>query len=294
MMRAWLMRPGGPGAPPGPERDLGITCFTLLAALIAGFLAQVTFCGTLKYNRDQQVAYDDLRLSLAEGTGAVGPVEGKPIPLGKPVARIEIPAIGVKDVVLSGTTAGVLRSGPGHRRDSVLPGQAGTSVVMGRRMAYGGPFGALGDAVIGDLVEVTTGQGVAQFRVIGTRYAGDQVPPMPQSGSRLTLVTASGPRFAPDDAVRVDADLVGTAFPASTPFYTAATLPKPERTMAGEPRALGGATAWGILLLAAAIGTTWLRTTWGRWQAWLIGVPVLGLFGAETADYAMRLLPNLL
>lgn len=288
------MRPGGPDAPPGPERDIGITCFTLLAALIVGFLAQVTFFGTLKYNRDQQVAYDDLRLSLAEGTGAVGPVDGKPIPLGTPVARIEIPAIGVKDVVLSGTTAGVLRSGPGHRRDSVMPGQPGTSVVMGRRMAYGGPFGALGDAVIGDLVEVTTGQGVAQFRVIGTRLAGDQVPPMPQSGSRLTLVTASGPRFAPDDAVRVDADLVGTAFPAATPFYTPATLPKPERTMASEPGALGGATVWGLLLLAAAIGTTWLRATWGRWQAWLIGVPVLGLFSAETADHAMRLLPNLL
>ncbi len=60
------------------------TSLSIVAALAVGFLAQVTLLGTLKHNRDQQVAYDDLRLSLAEGTTPVGPIDGKPLDKGTP------------------------------------------------------------------------------------------------------------------------------------------------------------------------------------------------------------------
>ncbi|MCZ0981039.1 hypothetical protein O1L60_24275 [Streptomyces diastatochromogenes] len=30
-------------------------------------------------------------------------------------------------------------SGPGHRRDTALPGQPGASVIMGRQWGYGSP-----------------------------------------------------------------------------------------------------------------------------------------------------------
>jgi hypothetical protein len=32
----------------------------------------------------------------------------------------------------------------------------------------------------------------------------------------------------------------------------------------------------------------------GRWQAWLVAVPVVGYLGLATADQAARLLPNLM
>ncbi|MGQ0630600.1 MAG: sortase [Sporichthyaceae bacterium] len=268
------------------------TSMTILAALLFGFLAQVTVLGTLKHNRDQQVAYDDLRLRLAEGTAPVGPVDGQPLAKGIPIARISIPSVGVREVVLAGTTSEVLRSGIGHRRDTVLPGQSGLSVLMGRRMAYGGPFSQLGFLIRGDEIRIVTGQGEAVYAVVGVRVAGD--PQSPPNAARLTLITTSGPRFAPEDALRVDADLVSTPFPAATPAFTALDLPADERAMKSEPGALADISVWGILLFAAAIAVTWLRLIWGRWQAWLVGVPVIGWLGTVVADNATRLLPNLL
>ena len=297
--------PTGPDAP-SPNVALAITSLTILAAILLSFLAQVTVLGTLKHNRDQQVAYDDLRLSLAEGTTPVGPVETTdldangtairgPIPVRSPLAQMSIPAIGVKEIVLEGTSSSVLRSGIGHRRDTVLPGQAGTSILMGRRLVYGAPFGSLGDLNEGDPITVLTGQGTAQFLVVAVRRAGDIQPnALPAGGSRITLVTSAGSRFAPDGVLIVDADMTTAAFPAATPPFSSRTLPREEGPMATEPGALKGAVGWGLLLTAGAIGVTWLRIRWGRWQGWLVGVPVLALLGTATADHAMRLLPNLL
>ncbi len=266
----------------------------MLAAILFGFLAHVTILGTLEHNRDQQVAYDDLRLSMAEGTPPVGPVEGKAIALGEPIARMAIPAIGLEEIVLAGTTSGVLRSGPGYRRDTVLPGQAGTSVVMGRRMAFGGPFSAIGQLVAGDEIKVVTGQGEALYKVLGVRRAGDPQPPrLAAGGGRITLITTTGSRFAASGVDRVDADLVAAAQPAATPAFTAATLPANERVLGGEPGGLGPAVAWGALLAVGAFFVTGLRTYWGRWQTWVVAIPVLGYLGMEVTDNAARILPNL-
>jgi sortase A len=46
--------------------------------------------------------------------------------------------------VVEGTASSDLLDGPGHLRSTVLPGQVGTSVVMGRAKTYGAPFGAIG------------------------------------------------------------------------------------------------------------------------------------------------------
>lgn len=287
-------KPTGPDAP-SPNVLIASTSLSILAAILIGFVAQVTLIGTLKHNRDQRVAYDDLRLTLAEGTAPVGPIDGKPLPFGTPLARVSIPAIGVKEVVLEGTTSGVLRSGVGHRRDTVLPGQAGTSILMGRRMAYGGPFSQLGELSAGDTIDVVSGQGAVQYKVLGSRVAGDLQPlPLPAGGSRITMITSGGSRFSPNGVLRVDADLVGPAFGATTPFFTGATLSREERLMATESGGLKGAVGWGILLSLAAVGTTWLRAQWGRWQAWLVAVPTLAYLGVTVADHAVRLLPNLL
>ena len=50
---------------------------------------------------------------------------------------------------------------------------------------------------------------------------------------------------------------------------------------------------WGQALLLAAFGVAG-RVRWGGWQAWVVGIPVLGALGATIADQIARLLPNLL
>lgn len=297
-LRSWLAGSvAAPSGQPGSTRArmmLAAAGLKILGAVLFGFLAQVTIVGSLEHNRDQQVAYDDLRLTLAEGTAPVGPVGGKAVDLGVPVARITIPSIGIKEVVREGTTSGVLRGGPGHRRDTVYPGQPGTSVLMGRRMAFGGPFSGLRLLEKDAEIKVVTGQGELIFRVLGVRHAGDpQAPALAPNASRLTLITTAGSRFAPSGIDRVDADLVGITQPAATPKYTATTLPRTERVLAREPGALGAASGWGFLLVCAAVVATMLRTIWGRWQTWVVAVPVLGFLGMEVADNIARLLPNI-
>ena len=59
---------------------------------------------------------------------------------GSAVARIRIPRIGVSSVVVKGTRASDLRSGPGIYPETVFPGIAGTTAIAGHRTTYLAPF----------------------------------------------------------------------------------------------------------------------------------------------------------
>src|SRR5262249_61335956 len=111
-------------------------------ALVLGSVAAWRLRGSLRHTGDQRVAYARLRSDMANGIAPVGQTrsDGHLLAPGTPVAWLEIPQLDVHEVVFEGTSAGVLRSGPGHRRDTPLPGQAGVSVIFGRRAAFGGPF----------------------------------------------------------------------------------------------------------------------------------------------------------
>lgn len=269
---------------------------TIVAVLALGFLTQVTLLGSLQHGRDQAQAFRELRVQLAIGTAPVGStgLDGKALPSGTPVAILEIPRLGLQEVVLEGTSSRVLMSGVGHRRDTVLPGQAGSAVILGRRGGYGGPFGDIGELRPKDEIVVTTGQGRHTFAVLGVRRAGDPLPSPRASGrGRLTLATADGPRFRPTDVLWVDADLTSPAQGAGPQIPTRA-LPSNELTMASDPAALLPLMLWGPLLVAAAVGAVWVWHRAGRWQAWIIGVPVLILLGEIVLDIAAALLPNVL
>jgi sortase A len=290
-----------PPAPPPPPPPLSETwkligtATTILAALLLCFLAQITVVGSLQHARDQRTSYSEFRARLGNGVAPVGQtdVDGHLLALGVPVAVITIPRLGIREVVGEGTTAGVLRSGPGHRRDTVLPGQAGASVVMGRAAAYGGPFGRLSELRVGDAVGVLTGQGRHVYRVTGLRRAGDPLPSPTTAKGTLTLVTADGPAYLPNGVLRVDTQLLGDAAPAPGRVFTSAGLAPSEAVMATEPGVWVLVVLWSQALLVAAIGIVWLRTRWGRWQTWVVGVPVLLAVGFALTDQAARLLPNL-
>ena len=274
-----------------------VTSLRILALVTLGFVAAVAVLGPLRHGRDQQLLFDELLAQLAEGTAPVGQLdrEGRLLPLGAPVALLQIPSIGVDEVVSSGTTSGVLRSGPGHLRSTGLPGQAGTSVVMGRQAAYGGPFGDLADLRRGARITVTTGQGEHVYEVTGRRLPGDPLPsPLLPGEGRLTLVTATGTPFAPSDVLRVDAELVSDAQPSPRRVLTAASLSPAESPLAGEGDAWVVVVLLGQALLLAVAAVVRLRFHWGRSQAWVVGVPLLGGLGVATADAVARLLPNLL
>jgi sortase A len=285
--------------PPAVDRPLYVvsSMLTIVSVLALTFGLTVGLIGSVRHARDQQTGYATLRGQLANATAVVSQTDekGRLQRLGTPLAVLDIPQIGVREVVFEGTTSGVLSSGPGHRRDTPMPGQEGTSVIMGRQAAYGGPFKNLRDLAPGNVFTVTTGQGRQTFRVIARRLAGDPVPPPVKAGKgRLILISAAGVPWVPEGTLRVDADLVSTTQPAGPRPLTAASLPTPERALEGDP----SVWVWVMLLtqalFGAAVAVTWGRFRWGGWQAWLVGGPLLLALGVALADQIAQLLPNLL
>ncbi|MGH3786748.1 MAG: sortase [Pseudonocardiaceae bacterium] len=269
---------------------------TIVALLSLSFLVELTLLGGLRHDRDQAENLERLRQQLAEGVAPVAPVDeaNRLWASGTPVAILEIPRLGLREVVVEGTSSGTLRSGPGHRRDTVLPGQVGTSVILGRLAAYGGPFGSIDQLRTGDEVVATTGQGRHVYRVLGVRRAGDPLPPPPPAAGqgRLTLTTADGPAHWPTDVLRIDAQL--TSPPQPTPAQLPSrSLPANEAAGVGDTSALFAVVLWSAALVTMAVGTVWVRYRTGLWQAWVIGVPVLATLGLGLFDELATLLPNL-
>lgn len=258
---------------------------------------QLTLVSGLQHRAAQSQSFATLRLELARGTAPIAAVDSanELLPLGSPIGLIEIPAIGVREVVAEGTSAGVLMRGPGHRRDTPMPGQAGTSEIYGRRAAYGGPFRNLGQLRPGDEIKVTTGQGVSRFEVSSSRTAGDPQPALPPPrGARLTLATAAGSAFRPTGVLWVDADLASGSAPGPGRPLRLGPVPGAERPMASDPSTLWALMLWLQALVLVAVGGMWSWARWGRHQTWIVFAPVTAAVGLASAGQLVRLLPNLL
>jgi sortase A len=281
-----------------PARIRGVARSVQLSILILLGLAAwlVVFAlgiSRLEEQHDQQRNYTILRQELARATAPTGGA----IDEGAPVALLQSAAAGFHDlVVVEGTTGGDLRSGPGHFPGTPLPGQPGTSQIFGRGVSYGAPFAAVTRLKPGEIIVVTTGQGVWHYVVRDVRYAGDALPPPVATGAgRLTLVTSVGTgwhsTWAANRVVYVDADLREKAQPGPPPKGQAVA---PDAAMAIDTSGLYPLVLWLQLLVVAGVGVIWARTRWGALQTWIIGTPILiaALWGTTSTFW--RLMPNLM
>jgi sortase A len=283
--------------PLSPGRQLARAALIIVFVVSFMLFLQLVVLGSLQQSAAQERSFDRFRAQLANGVAPVGPTDNQNRLLapGAPVAYLEIPEIGLRQVVGEGTTPSVLFSGPGHRRDTVLPGQVGVSVVVARRAAFGGPFAKIDQLEEGDTILATTGQGLFEYEVIGVRREGDPVPPAPEAGtSRLMLATADGSPFLPDGVLRVDAELTGVPVGGAARLVTAATLPAAEQFMGADTSTLWALALWLQLLTLLSLGAVWAWHRWGHAQAWIVFLPPVLLVGLATSGEVARLLPNLL
>ena len=82
-----------------------------------------------------------------------------------PVARVEMPRIGLNAIVLAGGSGQALAFGPGHLEGTPLPGEDGTAVIAAHRDTH---FAELAGARAGDEIRVTRSDGTTLwFRVTG-------------------------------------------------------------------------------------------------------------------------------
>lgn len=253
---------------------------------------------------------------------------GWEVEMGDPVALIRIPDLGLSKVIVEGTDHDALRRGPGHFRESELPGRIGHSVIAGRRNSYGAPFRSLDTIRNGQaFIEVVTPEGFFTYRVQSreTRGSGefDVFGPVPDcrevvekcgfddvvgehpGEARLTLVT-SHPELGASERLIVTALLEpqSDACPncgdqAAEPSGISSILfendPLISSTELGTTRDNGawfGALLWGQLLLAAFVGARVLWRRWYRWSTWLIAFPVITTLAVLWYERLSRLLPS--
>ncbi len=150
---------------------------------------------------------------LAEDIPLVLPVEAQNIPEvenGDALARIEIPAIGVDDIVVAGVNVGDLKKGPGHFPDTPLPGQLGNAAIAGHRTTYGQPFFDVDRLVVGDEIRVTTLTGTYVYRVTGQQIvppsAGEVVATTDPTRAMLTL-TSCHPKWTARERIVISSEL---------------------------------------------------------------------------------------
>lgn len=291
-----------PAAPRGPVvlspgEALARSIVATLLLLVMMFVLDITVFSHVQHLASQQRLEDDLRAQLAAGTAPVseGTFEDVLLADGAPVAIMDIPRLRFHEVVVEGTSSAQTALGVGHRRDTVLPGQVGVSVLMGRAGAFGGPFSAIAALEPGDEITVRTGQGLQRFEVVGLRYAGDPSPPnLTRGESRLILQTARGVPYIPTGIAYVDARLVSETQPAGARLTTTTTLDPTHRAMATDVR-----TVWALVfavqfLIAVEIAAVWSLRRFGAQKTWIVFLPAAALAGFFVADQLTRLLPNLL
>jgi sortase A len=264
--------------------------FLILGLVLGWAFAYLFVLSSFEHGHAQARLYGELRTDLALGEAPTG----APITRGTPVALVDIPRSRLQhEVVVEGTTSPLLRDAPGHVTGTVLPGQVGVSVLMGRSLSFGAPFRGIDDLRPGDQVVVTTVQGTFDYRVRGLRRDGDPVPALPAGASRLVLATAAGGGpLSRSGVVYLDADLAGTPVAAGPVGDTDPAGGALARDTSATTYAF---LALGLqLVLVAAAWIVWARLRWSLVAAWVTGVPILVAALWVASSSASRLLPNLL
>ena len=274
-----------PGSPNPVLQGAGMGLI-LLAIVVLGFAGYLYFLSGVQEARSQAVLYPRLQAELAQLGGIVAPLG--PTTPGAPIAILNIPTIGIHDmVVVEGTSPENLMLGPGHLRDTPYPGQAGVSEIFGRRATFGGPFARLDELRPGAYIETITGQGISTYTVEAIGNSKERiVDPAP---NRLLLFTASSP-VVPSYYVEVDAHLNTAPRPSPGVVHE---INGPELVLAGDGGALVLTWTWALaLILVSAVGTIAVAR-WSPWAAYLVVVPVALAVLWNLYQNLAALLPNL-
>jgi sortase A len=204
-------------------------------------------------------------------------------PEGSVIAKLQIPALQLDEIVVSGTAEADLAKGPGHYVGTAVPGQAGNVAIAGHRTTNGAPFNRLGQLAVGDQIYLTTTSGER------LTYLVSQAP-HPVSPSDVTVLDDFGDN-------RITLTTCNPEFSAAQRLIVVGELqqPKPPPVSKSKPRAYHivdvQTASWNWSLLPVVVLEAGLLFILGlsnrrfsRWYGsaarWLILVPLwtVGLY----------------
>lgn len=146
--------------------------------------------------RDHVSAHGFANYALPSEPSTVGSEKRRAVP-GGALGFIKIPRINLDMVFVEGADEESLRKGPGHYRETPLPGQGGNVAIAGHRTTYLHPFWSLNEVRVGDLITLETKKGVFVYRVIWQRIVSPEDRwIVGATGEPSLTLTACHPRFS--------------------------------------------------------------------------------------------------
>jgi len=292
-----------------------------LGVLILLFVVYQLWGTGLTHDREQKNLRSQFARTLAAPTttvapppaAATAPTTTAPPPTlpaallqGDAAAVIDIPKIGLDEVVVEGVGVEELKKGVGHYPDTKLPGEKGNAALAGHRTTYGHPFNRLDELSAGDEITITTRAGTFHYQWMERKVVTPETVSVLDDtpDDRLTLTTCN-PKYSAAERLIVVAKLMSPPI-VSAPSSPATPAPTPspprsqELAAGGEtPAGLSGAgaanrpaIAWGILAASVWLAA-WAVGRWSgrRWTAYAIGTPIFLVMLFMFFENFARLLP---
>ena len=259
---------------------------TGIGVLLLLFFVYLYGFTTLVGNRNQH----HLAASLTGNVKALyGLVNGKPATEGQPVALVEIPALGLKQVVVYGTTASDLTNGPGTPAGD---GAARGGGHIGHRRKARHLRRCLrrsAQAAVGPDHQDRGRSGDFRYVVRSTQVVTEnQLVVGPTRANQLLLVTSNS-TVLPGSKLIVTARLVGSPSPLTPSTHGVRAMPL---VLSGDTTAGVLAIVWTLLFLVVAVTTVWSTRRWGRAAvAYRLAIPVLLACGLLACESLAQWLP---
>jgi len=196
---------------------------------------------------------------------------------GSPVAHLQIPVIGLDEIVVSGTAEGDLAKGPGHYIGTAAPGQAGNVAIAGHRTTNGAPFNQIGKLSVGSQIYLTTLTGERLTYVVSQ-------PPVAVSPSDVAVLNNFGDN-------RVTLTTCNPEYSSSQRLVVVGQLQQPNPPKASKAKTVRyrivdpATTSWGWsslpvvvlvlgMVLLLGLGNRWFTAWFGRSGRWIVLVPI--------------------
>jgi LPXTG-site transpeptidase (sortase) family protein len=199
--------------------------------------------------------------------------------VGEAALLLQIPILGMDQVVTRGAEPVQLRGGPGWREGSAPPGQ-GNTVILGHSTLWSYPFGQIDQLVGGNRIFVRTRDDrVYVYKVTEvTKVDGNDTEVMVADGpTRLTLVTSAGGPFSSERVV-VKASASGPQ--PEVPEDARVAVSDSEDVGSFDERPASGAVlllAGALVAVAGAFAARDLRRRYSLGVAVVIGGPVVAI-----------------
>jgi LPXTG-site transpeptidase (sortase) family protein len=188
--------------PARPPRALVIGALSIVALLVVAYIGSNVWASIGQRGLERRFDAAAARWSTLD------PVARSSLAYahGDPIARLEIPSIGLDTIVVEGATPALMRKGPGHLPASATPGENGVAIITANRFGFGSFFLRIDRLSKGDRITAYSALGTTTYQVDSVRRVSeDSMDLAVESAERVLVLFGSSRLWGGADRIVVRA-----------------------------------------------------------------------------------------